>query len=60
VNLTVFNALGQKIATLVNQKQSPGTYTVLFDASHLPNGIYFYRLSAGGGYRATRKMILLR
>jgi len=60
VNLTVFNALGQKIATLVNQKQSPGPYTVLFDASHLPSGIYFYRLSAGGGYRATRKMILLR
>jgi len=59
VVLTVYNTLGQKVATLVNKKQSPGLYEVQFDASDLPSGIYFYTLRAGD-FVATKKMILMK
>ncbi len=59
VNLTVFNALGQKISTLVNEEKSPGNYTVLFDASNLPSGIYFYKLDSGK-FTKVQKMLLLK
>ena len=59
VTLTVYNALGQKVATLVKKAQAPGNYTVQFDASGLPSGIYFYTLHAGNSI-ATKKMILMK
>jgi hypothetical protein len=55
----VFNSLGQKVATLVNKKQAPGEYSVRFDASDLPSGVYFYTLRAGE-FVTTKKMILLK
>ncbi len=59
VALHVFNSLGQKVATLVNKKQAPGEYSVRFDASDLPSGVYFYTLRAGE-FVTTKKMILLK
>ncbi len=59
VQLIVYNALGQKVATLVNQKQTPGQYRVTFDASGLASGVYFYRLSTKD-FIQIKKMILLR
>ncbi len=59
VSLQVFNLLGEKVATLVNKEQTPGNYTVQFDASALPSGIYFYTLRAGN-FIATRKMVLMK
>ncbi len=59
VTLNVYNILGEEIATLVNEKQSPGNYTVQFDASNLPSGVYFYTLRVGN-FIATKKMILLK
>ncbi len=59
VNLTVFNALGQKIATLVHQQQPAGEYQLTFDGSHLASGVYFYQLEAGP-FTQIKKMILLR
>ncbi len=59
VTLNVYNILGEKIATLVNEKQSSGTYAVKFDASNLPSGVYFYTLRVGN-FIATKKMILLK
>ncbi len=58
-SLRIYNLLGEKVATLVNEKQSPGEYSVQFDASNLPSGVYFYTLRAGN-YTATKKMILLK
>ncbi len=59
IRLTVYDALGRKVATLVNKKQAPGNYTVQFDASKLSSGIYFYTLRAGE-FTATKKMILMK
>ncbi len=60
VQLTVYNALGQKIATLVNEKQQKGLYSVNFNAHNLASGVYVYNLRADGFSIKTRKMILLR
>jgi hypothetical protein len=60
VTLSVYNTLGQKIATLVNnQRFVQGTHTVSFDASGLSSGVYLYRVESGH-YTATRKMILMK
>jgi hypothetical protein len=59
VRLVVYDILGRPVATLVNQEQAPGDYTVLFDASTLPSGIYFYELQIND-FRAVRKMTLMK
>jgi|GEM_PF-6582566 len=47
VTLKVYNALGQEVATLVNEKKEIGTYKISFDASHLASGVYMYTLTSG-------------
>ena len=59
VNLKIFNAIGQEVATLINEEKSAGSYKVNFNASNLPSGVYFYRLAAGN-YIETKKMVLLK
>ena len=59
VQLTVFNTLGQRVATLVQEEQEAGYHEVKFEASGLSSGVYFYRLTAGN-FVQTRKLLLLR
>ena len=59
VILKVYDILGREVTTLVNQKQQPGNYEVIWDAYNQPNGIYFYSLRADN-YTETKKMILLK
>lgn len=59
VELTVHNVLGQQVATLVSQHQSAGLHRVSFEASYLPSGVYFYRLSAGT-YKTVRRMVVMK
>jgi len=59
VNLSVYNLLGEKVASLVDERKEPGNYSVTFNAGNLPSGIYIYRLTAGN-YEATKKFILLK
>lgn len=59
VRLDVFNAMGQRITTLVNSRQGTGYHTVRFDASELSSGMYIYRLQAGNMVE-TKKMMLVK
>ncbi|MGA2625185.1 MAG: T9SS type A sorting domain-containing protein [Bacteroidota bacterium] len=59
VTLKVYDVLGREVATLVNEVKQPGAYTVTWDASRMPSGIYFYRLQTGR-FTATKKLLLLK
>lgn len=59
VRLEIYNILGQKIETLVNQKLNAGLHFVRWNASSRASGLYFYRLRAGGRV-LTGKMLLLK
>ena len=59
VTLTVFNTLGQQVATLVQGEQEAGFQEVQFEASGLASGVYLYRLTAGS-FVETRKLVLVR
>ena len=59
VTLTIYNILGQEIATLVHQRQGAGTYTATFQASRFASGVYFYRLTAGS-FTSVKKMLMLK
>lgn len=67
VSLKVYDVLGREIVTLVNGQRQPGTYTVHWDASSFPSGVYLYRLRADdvslGSSRSfieTRKMLFMK
>ncbi|MCP4685087.1 MAG: T9SS type A sorting domain-containing protein [bacterium] len=65
VTLDVFNVLGQKVTTLVNEELPPQSYTKNWDGqsdggNQVASGIYFYRLSAGDNVVLTKKMMLLK
>jgi serine protease len=59
VTLKVFDVLGREITTLVNEMRQAGVYTVRWDASTLPSGVYFYRLRAGD-FVETKKMVFAK
>jgi len=60
VNLTVYNAMGQEVATLVNGTMAAGRHTVSFDAANLTSGLYFYTVKIGNEFTATKKMLLVK
>jgi hypothetical protein len=59
IKLKVFNLLGQQIATLVEKEQSVGTYTIQWEASDFPSGVYLYSLQSND-FVETKKLILLK
>ena len=59
VRLSIYNSLGQEVATLVNSNLSAGKYSVDFNAANLSSGIYFYRLQSEK-FNAVKKMMLLK
>jgi hypothetical protein len=59
VRLEVFDMLGRRVAVLVDEPQSPGTYSAEFDASNLASGVYLYRLQTGEAVQ-TRQMVLVK
>jgi len=59
VNVSVYNALGQKVAELVNGNMNAGTHKVEFNGSNLSSGFYVYRLETPN-YSKTMKMLLLK
>lgn len=59
VSLEVYNVIGQKVVTLVDEYQSAGKHEVNFDATRLTSGVYIYKLSAGE-LTASNQMILVK
>jgi uncharacterized Ntn-hydrolase superfamily protein len=60
VKMVVYDVLGNEIATLVdNQLFHRGSYSVSFDGSNLPSGVYLYKLTSGD-YIETKKMLLVK
>ncbi len=59
VTLEVYNSLGQKVTTLINNKLNSGSYKVKFNGSKLSSGIYYYKIQAGE-FHSVMKMLLLQ
>jgi len=59
VKLEVFNVMGQKVATLVNEQLETGEHVIQWNGSNAASGVYFYRLQTGE-FTETRKMMLLK
>lgn len=59
VELSMYNILGQKVATLVSDKQPVGSYKVEWDAAGFASGVYLYRLHAGG-FVQTKKLLVIK
>ena len=63
VKLTIYDALGQKVAQLVNASLQAGRYSYQWDARNVSTGMYIYELrtnSATGGFVSVKKMIMLK
>ncbi|MBI3123791.1 MAG: T9SS type A sorting domain-containing protein [Ignavibacteriales bacterium] len=58
-SLSVYNLLGEKVASLVNEELQAGAHSYSFDASRLSSGIYFYKLDSDQ-VSLTKKMILIK
>jgi hypothetical protein len=59
VKLVIFDILGRKMETLVNENQTSGIYEVKFDASKYTSGVYFCKLTAGD-FSGIKKMLLVK
>jgi len=59
VTLAIYNVLGEKVSTLVNDVMTPGTHTTTWNAGNMPSGVYFYRLDAGR-FSQTNKVLLIK
>jgi hypothetical protein len=59
VSVTIFNLLGQRVATLFDGRQLAGSYTISWEAANLPSGVYLCRMEAAG-FAQTRKMLLVK
>jgi hypothetical protein len=57
--MTIYNALGQKVSTVVNEFLNAGSYEVNFNAENLVSGMYIYKITAGS-FTSTKKMLLLK
>jgi len=59
VLLKVYDVLGRVVVALVDEIKQPGQYSVIFNASALSNGVYFYKLDADQ-YSGVKRLTLLK
>lgn len=59
VSLKVYDLLGKEVSSLVNETKAAGNYNVMFDASNLSSGIYFYKLETSS-FTDTKKMVIIK
>ncbi len=60
VDLNIYNLLGQKVATLVSNKQQAGSYKVEWVASGFASGVYIYKISTDQGFSNSKKLLLIK
>ena len=60
VNVTVYDLFGRKVATLIDEMKSPGSYSVRWNAQGYASGVYFYRIKTGDSKVLTQKMMLMK
>ncbi len=66
VSLRIYNALGQEVSTLVNDVEDAGYYSLTWDGTNCPSGVYFYRMNAvsistpGKTFSQVKKMLLVK
>jgi len=59
VNIELFDVLGQKVKTLLNEQKDAGSYKIDFNGSNLSSGTYFYKITAGD-FVKTNRMVLVK
>lgn len=59
VSINIYDLLGSQVAQLVNNYQTAGNYSILFDAENLPSGVYFCNMQSGDFF-ANKKLVLLK
>jgi len=59
VTIGIFDLLGRKVATIVDEEKPAGQYQAIWHAKDVPSGVYFYKITAGD-YGRTGKMVLLK
>ncbi|MBN1999663.1 T9SS type A sorting domain-containing protein [candidate division KSB1 bacterium] len=59
VNITVYDILGRRVATIVDRDMTAGSHRITFNGAELPSGTYFCRMTAGD-FREVKKMLLLK
>jgi hypothetical protein len=59
VSIKIFDILGREVKSLLNGFTDTGFHNVNFDASYLPSGVYYYKISTAG-FSKTKKMVLIR
>jgi hypothetical protein len=59
VTVELYNILGQRVVTILNEHKIAGYHVIDFNASHLPSGIYFYRINSSN-FNDVKKMVLLK
>jgi hypothetical protein len=63
VNISVYNSVGQEIATLMNRQQATGKQNLQFDGSKLQQGIYNLKITVSNGnnkFSEIRKIVLMK
>ncbi len=59
VTIKIYDILGKELLNLVNEFKQAGSYSVTFDATNYPSGVYYYKIKTGS-FVQVRKMILIR
>ncbi len=59
VDLNIYNLLGQKVATLVSERQNAGHHQIEWEAGDLSSGVYYYMITAGE-FQDVKKMLLVK
>ena len=57
--MDIYDILGRKVESLVNEEKQPGNYSVTFNAKSITSGVYFYKLEIND-YTSIKKMIFLK